>query len=113
VKPKLPRFFYCEIFKENFWFFINWQEAEAFKYLEKHFNMDGVTLSNKDGLTIDFGNRKIIYINNKRKGSKFYSVLAHECIHAANMTFASRGLVSSSDELLAYYVETLMRKALE
>ena len=110
---KKPRFYFCETLKENFWFFIGWNEVDVIKYLRNYFSLIGVSLENRAGITIDFGKAKVIYINKNQRKVKLYAVLAHECVHAANMAFASRNITPANDELLAYYVEVLMIKALD
>lgn len=108
-----PKFYFDEMLKQNYWFFIDWKESDVLRYLEGYFSLTGVCLKNKAGMALDFVTTKVIYIEKSQKGVSLYALLAHECIHAANMTFASRGIVPSNDELLAYYVELLIRKALE
>lgn len=52
----------------------------------------------------------------KNTSASFHSILAHECLHAAADTLNKRGVKYHTDnnsEPLAYYLEALMRTALE
>lgn len=115
MKPKYHR---CELFDENFWFFINWKPQECLNYLADYFNVEGLPLSDKRGCAINLNNErkqvKAIFINKETSKEMFHATLAHECIHAANMVFVQRDVktTNENDELLCYYVSQLIKAAL-
>ncbi len=110
-----PKFYYDEWSQNNFWLFIGWSAKNVKKYLKSDYANE-VICEEKQGCTM-FTEDSIcmIWINRKTKDSLFYSILAHECFHAANFVTEKMGIKNSSsnDEPLAYLLSTLIRRALK
>ena len=110
-----PAWYYCELYKMNFYFFIGWNAGKYAEYVLKNYNYELNNISSCDGncLSIDIGSGhgKVICTRDKRS----ISTLAHECLHASIDTLTMRGIDirDSNGETLAYYMEFLMEKALE
>lgn len=113
-----PHYYFCETFTENFWFFLGWKTDDVEWYMKRFFTFDTLNL-NGDGKTVEFQNDKgrrviIIWTRWNKKEKKIYSVLAHECVHAAHMCLSKKGVKPDfeNDEVVAYMVQSLMRKAI-
>ena len=108
-----PMWNYCELYKMNFYFHLEWKEDEMIKYTAEHydhkteFNCAGkcMFIVKKSGVT-----GIVIWIKSK----KDIAALAHECVHAANWTLEDRGIDirDSQAETIAFLVEYLMNVAL-
>jgi hypothetical protein len=96
----------------NYNFFVGWKFEDFQAYAKKHYSLEfrqscGRTLFiQEDGATI-------IAIWT-RPGDKDGSILAHECVHAANLTLNHKGVIADhiNDEAQAYLVQVLVKKAL-
>lgn len=113
-----PAWHYDETFQENYWFFLGWPIQETEKYLRKYFEFT-LTLESKAGTCIEFqkdnGTRLIaIWMQKKPKGAYWLGTLAHECIHAANMTLKHKGVHPDfeDDETQAHLASAIFGKAL-
>ncbi len=113
-----PNYHFDETFTENFWFFIGWKPEDVEWYMKRHYVFETMSL-NGDGKTVEFqkdtGERTIaIWTRSKYEDHKLYSVLAHECVHATHFCLRHRGVIAdfNNDELTAYMVGALVRKAL-
>lgn len=112
---KLPKFYYDEHYKQNFWFFLGWNPDDVEKFMwKKGWNFDSLNLVG-GGKCVHFVKpaKEVIAVWIRYKFD--YAVLAHECVHAVNMTFESRGIKPDllNDEPQAYFVECLVRQALK
>lgn len=109
-----PRHYFCEYWRQSFWFCIGWSYQNMAAYLKKHHEYEP-DLSQKGGsvFSIRADNGSTIYLVWTRK--KHAPTIAHECVHAANALLESRGWKPQldNDEPQAYLVEALMREALK
>lgn len=111
---KRIKWFYCDVWRENFYFFIGWDPKEFEAYLKKEY---GVSFNWKPyyGRTVELVNdagssRQFIFSRSRKPW-----IIAHECIHAAMHVLERRGvkLTGDSHESLTYLVECLVREALK
>jgi hypothetical protein len=114
-----PIWFYDEVYQLNFWFMLGWKPKDVDAYLRDYFIFDDLKMETKEGMCIHFvkndgGQAIVIWTRTKIDSPKAHGVLAHECVHAANMCFASRGVEPhlENDEPQAYLVAALVRRAL-
>jgi hypothetical protein len=113
---RAPKYFYDEVWKQNFWYFIGWPEEKFKNYLKDYFNTDH-DLRSCDGVCIALQGQaeSVIAIWTRPKsGARFYEVLSHESFHAAGMTLADRGHIFTydNDEAMAYLLGAIVRNAL-
>lgn len=112
-----PNWWFDEMFKENYYFFIGWKPKAIEAYLKKNYKLER-DFSRCDGRTMELTDHdgwsaQLIWTR-YRSGPKFIPALAHECVHAAMHILDRRGVKLDVDnhEALSYMVEILMRKAL-
>lgn len=109
----IPKFYYCDVYRISYWFCIGWKPLEFDKFFKKKFGFD-MDSAGKGGFTAycNDGKKEVIVIWVHPKELKS-GALAHECVHAANMTLKERGVKPDfeNDEPLAYLVGTLFEKA--
>lgn len=111
---KKPKFYFCDLWRMNYYFYLGWPQAEFEKYIEKKYDfkpeLPGV-------------GKCIMTKNNKGKGAVLhiwiadktnYPYLAHECLHAANWTLERAGWKPElhNDEPQTYLMTNIMRQAL-
>lgn len=117
-KKKLPSFYYDELYKQNFYFHLGWNEKEFFDYASENYGRNGDSLDFTDGLCLSIENKDIgargvvVWIRKKND----IPSLVHEATHAALFTLGERGFnltFSESDETLPYLIEHIVRKALQ
>lgn len=96
-----PLWFYCELYKVNYYFFLGWKADEFIDYSQKHYNHKPECLGYGVCLELCHDN-----------GCYGYAVIAHEIIHAASNALEMRGIDirDSNRETFAYYVEYIMRR---
>lgn len=115
---KNPTFWFCDVWQENFWFFIGWKREDFIAWVKKDSgyepDMNEKATGHTSWITDKHGTRCCIWIKHKQ-GPKFFEILAHEAVHAANFTLGSRGfkLDMVNDEPVAYLVGAIVRKALK
>lgn len=114
-----PKFYWCELWRMNFHFFLGWHRDDFIGYVEKNYGEGLLTLPGlASGKTLYLENKKAeheaILIWVKYKGKKGFSTLAHECVHAANWVLRDRGVQPDfdNDEPQCYLVGNLVRQAL-
>lgn len=118
MKKPLPKFWYCDVWKENFWFFIGWKKEDFISWIKKHSGHDiyiGEQAAGHTSWVSDSkGSRVCIWIK-KKGGVQFHEILAHEAVHAANFVLGPRGakLDFENDEMQAYLVGAIVRKAMQ
>ena len=83
-----PSFWYCDMYHMNFYYCLGWKRSDFTNYVKKAFDYDCTVAAGKT-LMVQGENHSIIVIWVSKKTD--YSVLAHECLHAANMTLAHIG----------------------
>lgn len=114
---KKPGFYWCEMWKENYYFFIGWTPEELSNYFNERWGRH-VDASQSDGkcveICLDDGTRVQCIWTRDESGPKLHSTLSHECIHAAYHTLDARGVKLDADnhEALTYLVELLIKKAI-
>lgn len=113
AKKKHPDFYFCELWRVNYYFYIGWDVKEFEDYVEKK---EGVR-PQSPGVGKCFcvereGGSAIIHIWVKKKTD--YPTLAHECLHASNWTLGRAGWEPQlwNDEPQTYLMTNLMRQAL-
>lgn len=116
-----PGHFYDEILKTNFYLFIGWDDKKLIQYFERYFKYTpDLSTVNGKAIILKCDESEIICTwvrktDKKRTMSHFLSDLAHECVHACNMSMGRVGyrVDLDNDEMQAYYVGLLMQKSLE
>jgi hypothetical protein len=108
---KKPKHYNCEVYGEDFYFFIGWTHQQFEAYLKKQYQLREDT-SGYSGLTMEIhsGNKAAILVWTLKRDA---AVVAHECLHAVNRCFKARGMVADfgNDEPQAYLLTCLMREA--
>lgn len=105
---------YNQTFKMNFYFCLGWRQDRYRAFLKRRFDLR-LPASSRRGHTIHLihpdSNIPAIAIWVAKDSP--IAILAHECLHAVNMTLLDRGVLPSfeNDEVQAYLLEELMRKA--
>lgn len=106
---KLPKHWYCETWKENFYYCLGWPEKIIQDYLlwkanyKTNFNCDGKTLEIEEAK----GSIILIWTRNKTD----YASFVHECAHAAGFALDKKGYKydPNNDEPFTYLVESIFR----
>lgn len=117
-RKRLPAFWFCEVYRVNYWFFIGWPVEDFKAFMKKRFNYqpkeDSTTCDGKTFVCTHNDSTIICIWTQQNAGKKFMGTLAHECVHAAINTLHPRGIntCDQNDEPLAYLVGALIRKAL-
>lgn len=108
-----PRFYYCDLYKMNFYFCIGWRPAEFEKYAKRTFDHE-LSLRAHRGKTLAVSNDRGMVIVIWTEKKRDFACLAHECVHAANFTLEARGCQPSfeNDEPQAYLVDVIFSKAI-
>ena len=109
---KKPVHFYCELYKENFYFLQSDSVTDAQEY-----RIEEIEDSGQHGycFEVDGDEDEGIFIWVREKGYQGLGGLVHECIHAANFVFKSRGVITTTgnDETMAYYVEWIFENCVK
>lgn len=107
--------YYDWCYKENFYFLLGWKPESVLDWLKRNGEENPVVDINKyDGCVLVLKVGYAIWVREKKRTPKFYSNLAHECIHAATECLNHRHIEVSykNDEVLCYLTECLVKKAL-
>lgn len=112
-----PRYYYCNTYRQCFYFLIGAKPQAVVKFIKDKFDIDydGVFDAAKCiEVTSPKGNALVIWTWRKLKDPRLGPDLSHECLHAANYTLESRGVIASfkNDEPQAYLLTELMEQAL-
>lgn len=115
-----PAHYYNEFWRQNFYFFIGWEEKFFNGYLNKFYNVT-YDVNRIDGMCCQLINDEkgedviCIWTKNKPTSPESISVLAHECLHAVNRCLDDRKykLDLNNDETQAYFLTIILRKAME
>lgn len=109
------KFYFCDVWRMNYWFYIGWNWDAFVKRVKKDFDYtvdrdvvpDGISIlaTDKEGVTR-------VFVWTKKKDAP--AILAHECLHAANRTLGRAGVHADfyNDEAQAYLMLTLIEKAM-
>jgi len=109
-RVKRPIYYYLELYRTQYYYCLGWNASEVEALLLK---LNATLDSAIDGagacLQIDSPTGHVIIIWTKRKCT---TILAHECLHAANMTLSWIGWRAdmNNDEPQAYLMHHLMEK---
>jgi len=110
-----PGWFYCKLWRVNFYFFIGWSEKKFSNYCKKHYSYINYDLESANGKCLQLNNGNCVIWTRYKNRSKIGSDLVHEVIHAALFTLSKRGVqVSGTNaEPLTYLVDLILKKALK
>lgn len=111
-KPKAA-YYFNECWSQGYYFFIGWDKAMFSHTLKTEF---GIETTLHSGATLLIGGATIlVWTETLPKDPQSYSVLAHECLHAANKTLYTRGYTVDllNDEAQAYLFDAIFRQALK
>lgn len=117
-KNRKPHFYWCELYKANFYFCVGWPRDEVKKYVQDEFDYE-TDFDFCEGKTIEAfrNNSQIILVwtspADERKHKR--TALVHECVHAACFALGQRGVGIDWPvcEPLTFMVENLFRQALK
>lgn len=106
-----PKFHYSKTWQMNYYFFIGWSWEDFGKYYRKTFGLELPQYSGQSGYTIMVENNKSCRVLIWVKNPKSFSIIAHECLHAVNMTLHRAGyrVDLTNDEAQAYTLTELMQ----
>lgn len=115
TKKKLsPKFYYCEVWKMNYFYFIGWRDKDFSDYLISELDLhrdfslsDGACLMIEvDGIVGNY-----IWTRDINKPETY----AHECVHAANNTMVTAKCAPDfvNDESYCYLVENIFKQGLK
>lgn len=118
-----PGFYFNETFRQNFYFFLGWKAEDYYDYCVKHFDYhwDRELFDLNDGKTAMLTNKskgkEVVLIwtrHQEKKVSSQLAILAHECLHATNMTLDRIGyeVDLKNDEAQAYLFTEIFRQGL-
>lgn len=109
-----PRFYFCELWRMNYYFYYGWKAKDFTNYLLKNYqhelDMPATAVGHSSMLSKDEKCRIHIWVKKKSD----YPTLAHECLHAANRTLGRAGWESDlwNDEPQTYLMTNLIRQCL-
>lgn len=116
---KKPGWYYCSTWRNNFYYFLGWPWDDFVAYARKVYNYeitDNIIPTGKClGLTDKSGCYDfLIWTEKKPKNPRTISILAHECLHAANWCLDFRGVNATmqNHESVAYLMMALIREGL-
>lgn len=102
-KPPKALYFESDIYRQDYYFLVGWTREHVEKTL-------GVSIEGGAGAAIQKDGTIYIWLQDV-SNPEGLSELAHECVHAANMTLGARGIVvnADDDEALAYLVQWIFQ----
>jgi len=114
MAKRQPKYFYCETWKMNYYFFIGWSAKLYSKYIQEEYGhtMD-INGAAGNCLDIEKNDNSIqiqtIWVDDK----KDLPAIVHESVHAACNTLRRRGWNPDFDneEPLTYLIENIFRQA--
>ena len=102
---------YNQTFKMNFYFCLGWRQDRYVSMMKRRFDIN-LQVNSRLAHTcpVSIGNELAVAVWISKDAHP--AVLAHECLHAVNMTLLHRGVTADfeNDELQAYFLEELLRK---
>lgn len=108
---KEPVWFFCNLYKQNFYFFVNWARRDfVMEFIDEFgFEPEDLCVRTK-GKCWDIPERGIVVFT---RDDSSEAALVHELIHAVFFTFAPRGIqmMDSYAEVSAYYTGYLYNAA--
>lgn len=106
-----PIVYYNELYRMQFIFLRGWPKAAAETWFKESFGIDKKLSGAGHTCQVVKGEKTVTVIWTER--FRETATLAHECLHAVNMTFKDRGVEVSvdNDEPQAYFMSHLMNKA--
>ena len=115
MKEKKPGFYFCDLWRMNYYFFVGWTFEDFCAYVDQNYSYKVDPKPEPVGkmLMLELPTGKtIVCIWTEKKSD--YPSLAHECLHAANRTLVRAGVYADfyNDEAQAYLMTNLIRKAL-
>lgn len=107
---------YCEVWITWFWILESCPVDYAQSFLKRNdihyvdLNYEGKTIFKLDG-----EGPIVIWTRPLKTEADRYSILAHECVHAAHVCLSRKGVKSDfdNDEPVTYLVQQLIKQALE
>lgn len=112
-----PNHYWCELWRENYYFFLGWPPKEFEDYIYKNLGHT-IECGRSNGKCMELigaeTTGQYIWVRPK-SGINLHTTLIHECIHAAMNTLYRRGIYFTLDnqEPLTYLVELIFRKAMD
>jgi hypothetical protein len=108
-----PKKYYLDMFHMNVLYMYGWSKKAYTKYMKQHYRMDP-DIHSANGFTMHLsvaGEQDVIVIWTDRRD---VTILAHECVHGANMVLDAVGVHPSfkNDETQAYLVQLILEKGL-
>lgn len=127
MKKLKHKHFYDEVYRKHYVFLLNVKtDKQVQDILKKNYPetykiyklTEDVSIEDCGGRSIQSEHRQIIIVRHmgKYNAPYWYSCLSHECLHAVMSTFEFTGVVydtKSNNEHFTYYLESLIRIALE
>lgn len=115
-----PKWFWCEVFQRNIYFFYKWKLEDYVNYLNKYYkaeiNPEDMFYTRGEVREITYKGNDIlmVFVKNDRK-IKTLDTAVHECNHLGNHIFKQHGvkLDLNNDEFETYYKAMLFRKCIE
>jgi len=107
---KKPKIWFCEVWSYNVVFFIGWSRQDFESGFRKRYGTAVPGPANREGTTLDSPELATVVLWTR---STKASVIAHECLHAANFILKSAGhkIDTENDEAQAYLLDALVKKA--
>lgn len=104
----IPKWNYCELYYQNYYFFVGYPEEIFNEYLKKEHSYVRET-KDSNGACMLIDSHILIWT----KKVEDLGALVHECVHAAHFTLSYRGIdIRDSDaEAMAYLTDYIFRKA--
>lgn len=110
MKGRQPKWYYCELYKTNIYYFVKWKPDPFAKYALKNYSLQ-IDMAGKGGYSLHLDHGFVIWTD---PTDKHGSMLVHECVHTANGILQNAGVKPdfANDEAQAYLTELLFKKAL-
>lgn len=104
-----PHYHYSKTWRMSYWYFIGWKPEVVAAWLKDKFNVK-LGFGGCDGKTfrLNMDDNVVLCIWTARKGD--IGVIAHEALHACNITLSMRGVVADfdNDEAQAYLMTEIL-----
>lgn len=101
---------YDEIYRQNFELLYPIDKFGLIDYINKNNKIKIKNIKFTEGITVELTDCILIAMQKQRKtNGEFYGLLAHECLHAANLTLTKRNIKKNSEESYCYYIEWLIK----
>jgi hypothetical protein len=117
VKNKYPVLYhyYNDMWLHDYYYCLGWSRENIINFISETYSKDVDISGAVAAAIVPTSGQIFIWTEKIPRNSEDLSILAHECVHAANSTFSNCGyrVDMNNDESQAYMVSLLFKKALQ